>query len=105
MTAGDERELVRIHINESDAWEGQSLYKAIVEKVRSAGFAGCTVFGGVEGFGRSHTVHDARFEGAFLDLPVIIEIVDRLERIETLWPMLDPMITEGLVTREKIHVA
>ena len=104
MKIEGEQQLLRIYINESDEWEGQVLYKAIVEKVRRAHFAGCTVVRGVESFGSSHRIHDARFEALFLDLPVIIEIVDTQQKIERMIPELDKMIKVGLMTLEVVDV-
>src|ERR1041385_3015117 len=96
------RQLLRIFINESDQWEGHPLYKGIVEKLRRAQVAGCTVVRGVEGFGPSHEIHDARFEALFLELPVIIEVVDQAATIERILPELDPMIKVGLMTLESV---
>jgi len=97
-------ELLRIFINESDQWEGRPLYKAIVEKMRKAHMAGCTVFRGAEGFGESGRLRDARFDVLFLDLPVIIEAVDAPERIDAIAPALGAMIKVGMMTRETVDV-
>jgi PII-like signaling protein len=39
-----------------------------------------------------------------MDLPIVIEIVDSEEKIQTFLPALDPMIGGGLVTLEKVRV-
>lgn len=98
------QELLKIFINESDEWRGQPLYKAIVEKLRQEHFAGCTVVRGMEGFGSSRQMHDARMDILFLDLPVIIEVVDTAEKIHQITPELDKMIKVGLMTLEKLDV-
>ena len=36
--------------------------------------------------------------------PIVIEIVDRAERIEAFLPTLDDMVDEGLITLEKVHI-
>jgi PII-like signaling protein len=94
-----------IFINESDTWEGHPLYKVIVEKLRKAHFAGCTVVRGMEKFGTSRQMHDARFEILFLDLPIIIEVVDTEEKINQMIPELDKMIKVGLMTLEKVDTS
>lgn len=104
MKIEGEQQLLRIFINESDVWEGQPLYKAIVQKLRKAGLAGCTALRGVEGFGAAQEIHDARFEALFLSLPIIIEAVDTEEKIQRIIPELDPMINVGLITLEKVDV-
>ena len=66
--------------------------------------AGATVIRGLMGFGAHSRMHTAKILRLSEDLPIIIEIVDEPEKIEALLPELDKMITEGLVTLEKIRV-
>lgn len=96
--------LLRIFIGESDRWHGKPLYEAIVEEVRKAGMAGATVLRGIEGFGADSRLHTSRILRLSEDLPIVIEVVDRQSEIDRLLAMLDHMITEGLVTTERIHV-
>ena len=100
-----EQLLVRIFIGESDKWHHQPLPVALLERLRKEGFAGATVFHGVAGFGAHsvmHTVHILRLSE---DLPILIEIVDTEEHVQTLlMPILDEMVLEGLVTIEKVRV-
>jgi len=98
------QELLRIYINDGDRWQGRPLSQAIVAKVREAGLAGCTVLPSAGGFGSSGALHDARFEEAFLNLPLVVEIIDRPDRIEALIPVLDSMIPQGMITREKLQI-
>ncbi|MEP6769489.1 MAG: DUF190 domain-containing protein [Acidobacteriota bacterium] len=99
-----EQLLVRIFIGESDRWKHQSLSMALLEKLRRDGFAGATVFQAVAGFGARSVVHSAHLLRLSEDLPVVIEIVDTEESITRLMPILDEMVTEGLVTVEKARV-
>jgi hypothetical protein len=96
--------LVRIFIGESDTWHGKPLYEAIVLRAREEGLAGATVVRGIEGFGATSRLHTTRLLELSSDLPVVIEIVDTIERIERFLPMLDEMVGDGLVTTEKAHV-
>lgn len=100
-----EQVLVRVFVGESDRWQRRPLAAALVERLRSAGFAGATVLHGVAGFGAHSVVHTANLLRLSEDLPVVVEIVDTEERVrEQLLPLLDEMITEGLVTTEKVRV-
>jgi PII-like signaling protein len=38
------------------------------------------------------------------DLPVLIEVIDREDRIRGALPIVDEMVTEGLVTLEDVDV-
>lgn len=99
-----EQVMVRIFIGESDKWRHQSLTTALVERLRQEGFAGATVFHGIAGFGARSVLHTSSLLRLSEDLPVVIEVVDTAEHVERLKPILDEMITEGLVTLEKVHV-
>jgi hypothetical protein len=99
-----EGRLLRIFIGESDRWHGKPLYEAIVEVARHEGMAGATVIRGIEGFGADSVLHTSRILRLSEDLPVVIEIVDRPERIEAVLPMLDEMVSEGMVTLETVRV-
>jgi PII-like signaling protein len=99
-----EGKLVRVFIGESDTWHGKPLYQAIVERVRRDGLAGATVVRGIEGFGSSSRLHTSRILRLSEDLPVVIEIVDSVERIDKVLPVLDEMVAEGMVTVERVDV-
>ena len=96
--------LLRIFIGESDRWKHQPLYEAIVLKARELHLAGATVLRGPMGFGRSSRLHTAKILRLSMDLPLVIEIVDSQEKINSFLPMLDEMIGGGLVTLEKVKV-
>lgn len=104
MKISGEAKLVRIFIGESDRWRGVPLYEAIVRKVREMGLAGATVIRGVEGFGANSRIHTAKILRLSEDLPVLIEIVDKEERISQILPVLDEMIGEGLITLERVEI-
>src|SRR5438094_5497576 len=96
--------LLRIFIGESDRWKHQPLYEAIVLKARELHLAGATVLRGPMGFGKSSRLHTAKILRLSLDLPVVIEIVDSEEKINSFLPAIDEMMKRGLVTLEKARV-
>lgn len=100
-----EGQLLRVFVDEMDQFEGRPLYDAIVQRARSAGLAGATVLRGMMGFGANSLIHTSP-RGASLpvDLPVVVEIVDKPEKIRAFLPILDKMVREGLVTLEKANV-
>jgi len=95
---------LRIFIGESDRWEHKPLYEAIVLKAREMHLAGATVLRGAMGFGKSSRLHTAKILRLSMDLPLVIEIVDSEEKINSFLPELDKMIGGGLVTLEKVKV-
>jgi len=104
MKISGEAKLIRIFIGENDRWHGVPLYEAIVRKVREMGLAGATVIRGVEGFGANSRIHTAKILRLSEDLPVLIEIVDKEDRIAAVLPLLDEMISEGLITMERVEI-
>lgn len=104
MKLPSEAELLRIFIGEGDKHHGRSLYEVIVEEARRRGLAGATVLRGTLGFGASSRIHTAKILRLSEDLPMVVEIVDKPERIAEFLPVLDGMIGEGLVTLERVRV-
>ncbi len=96
--------LLRIFLGESDRWEHVPLYEAIVMAARAAHLAGATVLRGPMGYGKSSRLHTAKILRLSVDLPLVIEIVDREEKINAFLPTLDKMMGGGLVTMEKVKV-
>jgi hypothetical protein len=99
-----ERTLMRIFIGESDKYRGRPLYEALLQRLRERGLAGATVLRGVAGFGASSTVHTEKILRLSLDLPIIVEVVETEEAIESVFPDLDDMIGGGLITLERVRV-
>jgi PII-like signaling protein len=96
--------LLRIFIGESDRYRRQPLYEAIVMKAREMQMAGATVLRGPMGFGASSRIHTAKIIQLSMDLPLVIEIVDTEEKINSFLPILDEMMSGGLVTLEKARI-
>src|SRR3974377_29300 len=94
--------LLRIFIGESDRWEHKPLYEAIVLKAREMHLAGATVLRGPMGFGHSSRMHSAKIMRLSFDLPIVVEIVDTEAKITDFLPVLDGMMSSGLVTLEKV---
>ncbi len=99
-----EQTLMRIFIGESDRWERRPLYEALVEVLLREGIAGATVLRGIMGYGARSTPHTdkvLRFSG---DLPVVIEVVEQQEKLDTVLPLFDKMLEGGMITLERARV-
>jgi len=96
--------LLRIFIGELDKHRHTPLYEAIVLAARERHLAGATVFRGPLGYGASSRLHTAKILRLSEDLPVVIEIVDSEEKVNAFLPVLESMMTSGLVTMEKVKV-
>ena len=106
MTLPEEGVLLRIFIGESDRERGRDrpLYEALVHRAREVHLAGATVLKGPMGFGKHSRLHSAKLLELSSDLPIVIEIVDSEERIRSFLPVVDELVTEGLVTLESVRI-
>lgn len=96
--------LLRIYTSEQKKFGRVPLYEAIVTKARERQLAGATVLRGPLGYGHDSRIHTAKILDLSYDLPVVIEIADRPDKIEAFLPILEGMIGNGLVTLEKVQV-
>ena len=96
--------LLRIFFGEDDRFEHRPLHEAIVLKAREMHLAGVTVLRGHIGFGHKSRIHTTKILRLSQDLPIVVEIVDTQEKIDGFLPVLDGMMSSGLVTIEKVQV-
>jgi PII-like signaling protein len=104
MKLPEEGMLLRIFIGESDSFKGKPLYEQIVLKARELNLAGATVIHGTMGFGAGSRIHTAKIVRLSEDLPIIVELVDTEEKLNSLMPFLDETVEEGLITMERVKV-
>src|SRR5579864_930093 len=87
--------ILRLHFCESDKYNGKPLQEAIIAKCRDMRIAGATVFRGVEGYGGAAEIH--RHHLGSHDQPILIVVVDTVENIERLKPVVEEMIHTGMI--------
>lgn len=105
MHLPEEGYLLRIFIGEADKKEGKPLYEWLVLQARERGLAGATVLRGVMGFGaNTRVIHTFKIDQLSDDMPMVVEIVDTKEKLETFLELIDGHIAAGLVTLEKAHI-
>ena len=106
MKLPEEGVLLRIFRGEADREPGRDrpLYEAIVRRAREAHLAGATVLRGPMGYGKNSRVHSAKLLELSSDLPIVIEIVDAEDKIKAFLPIVDELVTEGMVTLEVVRV-
>jgi len=104
MQPPEDAELLRIFIGATDKHHGRPLYEVIIEEARHRCLAGATVLHGAAGFGAHSQIHTAKILRISEDLPIVVEIVDKPDKIADFLPYLDQVMIEGLVTLEKVRV-
>jgi uncharacterized protein len=108
MELQGQSKLLRIFVGEVDKIGHQLLYEAILLAAREKGLAGGTVLKGIMSYGASTRIHVARLIELSEDLPIVIEIVDNAEKIDSFIPVVHDLFEKcgrgGLITVEKVDV-
>jgi PII-like signaling protein len=104
MSLPEKGHLLRIFVAESDKYDGTPLHAWIVRQAKKHGLAGATVIRGVEGFCGKSEIHTNKILTLASDMPMIIEVVDTLDKIDSFIPLVDHAINKGLITVEDVNV-
>jgi uncharacterized protein len=108
MELQGQSKLLRIFVGEVDKIGHQLLYEAILLAAREKGLAGGTVLKGIMSYGASTRIHVARLIELSEDLPIVIEIVDYVEKIDSFIPVVNDLFERcgrgGLITVERVDV-
>ena len=96
--------LMRIYMGESDKWQDEPLYEAIVKRLRLMDIAGATVYRGILGYGaKGHTHKSGRLPFSH-DLPVMITVVDSAERLAQAVDQIESMMQDGIIVFSDVDV-
>lgn len=101
---GTNMKVLTIYIEDTDTWENEPLYEAIVRTMHRAGISGATVWTGIMGYGANGRIHRKWLFGVSDEKPVMIEAIDSEEKIRTALPQLLAMVGEGLVALRDVEV-
>jgi len=89
--------MMRIYLGESDRWEGEPLYEALVKKLKLMDIAGATVYRGILGYGvKGHTHKSGRLPFS-RDLPIMISVVDSAEKLAQAIDQIEGMMQDALI--------
>ena len=104
MSYGPHLEMT-VLVGEHAHFRRSPLYSEIVHRAHKNGLAGASVFRGIEGFGHSHHVHEARVFDFGAHLPVIVVIVDAETRIREFLPEVQELVGDmGLITIRPVEL-
>ena len=104
MGLPDRGHLLRIFIGENDHYDGLPLYEWIIRQAREHGLAGATALRGMAGFGAHSRIHTIKLLRLADNLPIVVELVDTLDKIDAFLPQIDHAIKEGLATIEQVQI-
>jgi len=95
---------VTIYLNQDTRAHIEPLWSAILSFLRHKHVAGATLFRADVGFGSHEQFHNPQSEYAGEHLPVRLEFVETIERVDELLPALYEMVTDGLITVQDVMV-
>ncbi|WMW24110.1 DUF190 domain-containing protein [Methanolobus sediminis] len=95
---------LRIYLSENDKYKGKTAHHAVIEFLKDKGIAGATVHHCMEGYGVHHKIHTASVMRLGTDLPVIVQAVDKEEKIRKLIPELKEMLPTELMIVQEVEV-
>ncbi|WP_129633576.1 DUF190 domain-containing protein [Candidatus Oscillochloris fontis] len=93
---------VRIYLSQDDAWEGQPRYVAMLDRLRTIGATGATVLHALAGFGPGQRVRPGKIERPDQHQSVVLEWIDRPDRVARLLPLIEDLLAQSLVTIEEV---
>ena len=96
--------LMRIYMGESDQWQGEPLYEAIVKRLRLMDIAGATVYRGILGYGTKGHTHQSGLLPFSRDLPVMISVVDSEEKLAKALNEIETMMEDGIIVLSDVDV-
>lgn len=86
-------QMMRIYVCEEDRWRDKPLHKALLEAMRANDIAGVTVYRGIAGY----SAHRRPVKDKAPAATVMLCAIDTREKLETVLPLVDQMVVEGLV--------
>ncbi|MDA8085844.1 MAG: DUF190 domain-containing protein [Nitrospiraceae bacterium] len=96
--------MLRIVISEDDKWEGEPLYEVLVKRFVMEDIAGATVYKAIAGYGPHKRYHKKKTLATHGELPILITVMDKEENINRILPVLDELVTEGIVALSDVNV-
>ena len=96
--------MMRIYLGESDQWQGEPLYDAIVKRLRLMDIAGATVYRGILGYGVKRHTHKSGALPFSRDLPIMISVVDTEENLARAVDAVESMMQDGIIVLSDVDV-
>lgn len=97
--------LLRVYLSETAKIDGQPAYKYLVDYFNKKGFPGCTVYRGLMGFGHEKEVRTFDVFRLSMELPVVVEIVDRAEHVMAVRDEVERMVGHGLIILQPVSMS
>ena len=89
---------ITIHLNEDTSSRSDYLSQEVLLLLLSQGVAGATLLRPEAGFGSHQRIHTQEGDAeSALHMPLRIEFIDTAENVQKLLPLLQELVTDGLI--------
>lgn len=86
--------MLRIYASSTDRVKHTSLHETLAFAARRYGMAGVTVYKGMMGYGASSEIFSNKFWELSDKVPVVIELIDEVEKIEHFFQRIRPWLEQ-----------
>lgn len=93
-----------VYTTEDDRVGARSLARELLDRARDDGLLGATIWRGIEGFGRSGALRTTRFPDSGAGMPLVVEVVDRPDRIAAFADTVARLAPDVVMTSEPVDV-
>jgi PII-like signaling protein len=93
-----------IRIKKNDSVNGKLVRNSILDVLKKAKVSGATVWTEMGGYGKRGK-SDVQIEGITINMPLMIEVIDELEKIESVIPQIKELVDDnGMITLHELGV-
>ena len=93
-----------IRIKKNDTVKGKRVHMMILEILKKVSISGATIWTGMGGYGKRGD-SSTHIEGISVNMPLVIEVIDELERLEKVLPEIKELVDDnGLITLHEVGV-
>ncbi|MGC1426552.1 MAG: DUF190 domain-containing protein [Nitrosotalea sp.] len=93
-----------IRIKKNDTVRGKRVHTLILEILKKGSISGATAWTGVSGYGTRGS-SDIHQEGISVNMPLVIEAIDELEKLEKVLPEIKEIVDDnGMITMQELGV-
>lgn len=96
MLTGPAKKLT-IYVDEKDKFHHRPVYEVVVDILYKKKIVGLSVFRGIGGYGSDGLIHTAKMLELSADMPVKIDAVDAVDKIDSVLPDIYQVVERGLV--------
>lgn len=94
LTSGPAKK-VAVYVMEGESYHGAPVYSAILDFLFYRGISDATVTRGIAGFGTDHKLHTSRLVDLADKMPIKIEFIESVEKVEEILPKLSDIVGNG----------